>query len=236
MIQADAYKDYEALRRIGQLHDVKAAITGMAANGVWQLAWNTPPRSSPISRMVRGAAAAAFLEDRALQGDWICGDALGFAHPPRRRRARQHRQQFGRTVPARDRAHQKEFPAPGSEGDGDRTAVLYTVLETAKLNGLDPMEGAVRSPESLMWTHADSWSKAAEAPGVSVSGPLILELEGGSAISVDMLVRDFGAPRGTAVCTSYESIRPYIGQMREPATRSLPLALEERDMSVLALT
>lgn len=124
--------------QVGQLHDVKAAITGMTANGVWQLAWNTPPRSSPISRMARDAAAAAFLEDRALQGDWICGDAMGFAHPPRRRRARQHRQQFGRTVPARDRAHQKEFPAPGSEGDGDRAAVLYTVLETTKLNGLAP--------------------------------------------------------------------------------------------------
>jgi hypothetical protein len=66
-----------------------------------------------------------------------------------------------------------------------------------------------------MWTHVDNWSKAAEALSVSVSGPLIFELERSSSISVDMLVRDFGVPRGTAVCTSYESIRPYISQMRE---------------------
>jgi hypothetical protein len=66
-----------------------------------------------------------------------------------------------------------------------------------------------------MWTHVDAWSKAAEALGVSISGPLILELEGGPAITVDMLVTDFGAPRGTAVCRNYESVRPYMGQIRE---------------------
>ena len=66
-----------------------------------------------------------------------------------------------------------------------------------------------------MWTHVDSWSKAAEALGVSVSGPLTLDLEGGTSVSVDMLVRGFGAPHGTAVCANYEAIRPHINQLRE---------------------
>ena len=66
-----------------------------------------------------------------------------------------------------------------------------------------------------MWTYLDAWSKAADALGVSISGPLLLKLEDGSMVAVDMLVKDFGAPHGTAVCSNYETVRPYMGRIRE---------------------
>jgi hypothetical protein len=39
---------------------------------------------------------------------------------------------------ARHRVTRKNFLFLGSEAGGERVAILYTVLETAKLNGLDP--------------------------------------------------------------------------------------------------
>jgi transposase len=49
-----------------------------------------------------------------------------FAHRNRRARAAHHRR------------HPKNFLFLGSEAGGERAAILYTVLESARLNGLDP--------------------------------------------------------------------------------------------------
>jgi transposase len=56
----------------------------------------------------------------------------------RRRRQAGDRQQRRRTRVARHRHTRKNFLFLGSEAGGERAAILYTVLESAKLNGLDP--------------------------------------------------------------------------------------------------
>ena len=58
--------------------------------------------------------------------------------PLHQRRPHRHRQQPGRARAARHCRDEKKFLFLGSEAGGERAAVLYTVLESAKLNGLNP--------------------------------------------------------------------------------------------------
>jgi hypothetical protein len=63
---------------------------------------------------------------------------LGGAAALRRRRQAGDRQQSRRAGTAHHRRHRKNFLFLGSEAGVERAAILYTVLESAWLNGLDP--------------------------------------------------------------------------------------------------
>ncbi len=129
----------EALRRISQLYEVEAAITGLAAE---QRQGARREHAVPIldalkqwfETQQRRLSAKSTLS-KAIQYSLSRWDALtlyvadgriGIDNNPAERSLR------GIALT------RKNFLFLGSEAGGDRAAILYSVLETAKLNGLDP--------------------------------------------------------------------------------------------------
>jgi RNAse (barnase) inhibitor barstar len=49
------------------------------------------------------------------------------------------------------------------------------------------------------WTYVQAWDRAAKMLGVQIEGPVHVELSADVALEAQMLVRGFGAPRGTLV-------------------------------------
>ena len=64
--------------------------------------------------------------------------ALGCLAALRGQRPHRDRQQCRRTLPAHNRSGQKELLFAGSDAGGERAAAIYSLIGTAKLNGLDP--------------------------------------------------------------------------------------------------
>lgn len=50
------------------------------------------------------------------------------------------------------------------------------------------------------------WQKAASRFGLSVETPFVVELESGGHVEAEVLVRGYGAPRGTLVVSDYSCI------------------------------
>lgn len=65
----------------------------------------------------------------------------------------------------------------------------------------------------MVWGHVDSWRDAAQGLGLDLEGPMELILATG-VMRVDLLVRDFGAPRGTAIVSDYDAIEPHGEALR----------------------
>src|SRR5687768_2309903 len=63
---------------------------------------------------------------------------MGCAGPLRRGRQAVDRQQLVGAAAARHCVTRKNFLFVGSDAGGQRAAIIYTIAETAKLNGLDP--------------------------------------------------------------------------------------------------
>jgi hypothetical protein len=87
--------------------------------------------------MVPRATPPVVLEDQPGQGAAICADALGGPHPLYRRRIGIDNNPAERSLRG-IAITRKNVLFLGSEAGGERAAVIYTVLESAKLNRLDP--------------------------------------------------------------------------------------------------
>jgi hypothetical protein len=53
-----------------------------------------------------------------------------------------------------------------------------------------------------MWSYVDAWRPSAALLGVEIEGPLTVRVSPGWTLDVPMLVKGFGAPRGTLVLPS----------------------------------
>lgn len=129
----------EALRRIGTLYEIEAAISGQSverrlAARQEQAAplladlreWLVAQRRRLSSKNVL-AKAIQYALTRWEALERYAGDGrIGIDNNPAERSLR------GIAVT------RKNFLFLGSEAGGERAAILYTVLESAKLNGLDP--------------------------------------------------------------------------------------------------
>ena len=62
-------------------------------------------------------------------------------------------------------------------------------------------------------THIESCRTAAKQLGVTVLGPVAIPLSGGRTIQADMLVLGFGAPFGTLVVSSRDSLWPHRAEL-----------------------
>jgi transposase len=129
----------EALRRIGQLYAVEAAITGMTAE---QRVAARLEHAAPIladlkqwfevqrRRLSSKATLYKAIGYAVTRWDsftlYVADGRIGIDNNPAERSLR------GISIT------RKNFLFLGSEAGGDRAAILYSVLETAKLNGLDP--------------------------------------------------------------------------------------------------
>ena len=129
----------EGLRRIGQLYDIEREIKGMAAN---QRLAVRQDRSAPLladlrtwMETERRRLSSKTALSKALQYALTRWDALarfasdgriGIDNNPAERALR------GIAVT------RKNFLFLGSDRGGERAAVIYTALETARLNGIDP--------------------------------------------------------------------------------------------------
>ncbi len=129
----------EALKRIGELYAIEAEITGQPAKGRLATRQN---RAVPILDELR---------------DWLTGQRRRLSSKNALARAIQYalsrwealmcyagdgRLAIDNNVAERAlrgiAITRKNFLFLGSEAGGERAAILYTVLESAKLNGLDP--------------------------------------------------------------------------------------------------
>ena len=130
----------QALQRIAELYEIEAEIRGR------------PPDERRRERQARASAAArrtctpgcsATLRRVSAKSDLAQAigytlDALDGADALLRRRAHRDRQQRRRTRAARRRPGRKNYLFVGSDAGGERAAAIYSLVETAKLNGLDP--------------------------------------------------------------------------------------------------
>jgi transposase len=129
----------EALRRIGELYRIEAEISGRAA----ELRLSArQERAAPILAELR-----SWLEEqrRRLSSKTALAKAIQYALTRWEALARYAGD--GRFAIDNNPAERslrgiaitrKNFLFLGSQAGGERAAILYTVLETAKLNGLDP--------------------------------------------------------------------------------------------------
>jgi transposase len=129
----------EALRRIGELYTVEAEVSGRSAE---QRLMARQERAVPIledfkrwlegqrGRLSSKTALAKAIRYALTRWDALLryvGDGrIGIDNNPAERSLR------GIAIT------RKNFLFLGSEAGGERAAILYSVLETAKLNGLDP--------------------------------------------------------------------------------------------------
>jgi hypothetical protein len=60
----------------------------------------------------------------------------------------------------------------------------------------------------VTWGHAESWRDAGRALGLDLEGPLELRLATG-VVTIDLLVREFGALNGTAIVSDYDAFWPH---------------------------
>jgi len=65
------------------------------------------------------------------------------------------------------------------------------------------------------WTYVSAWRLAAEALGVEVEGPMHVELSPGIVLEAEMLVRGFGAPRGTLVFRTADQYPHFFEALHE---------------------
>ena len=129
----------EALRRIQALYQVEAEITGLPT--LERLA-QRQARSTPLLAELRTWMEA---QRRRASGKTVLGKALQYALTRWEALARYAGD--GRLAIDNNLAERllrgiaisrKNFLFVGSDAGGDRAAVLYTLIETAKLNGLNP--------------------------------------------------------------------------------------------------
>ena len=129
----------EALRRIGRLYEVEAAITGLSAeqrrDARWQCAvpilddlkpWLEAQQRRLSAKNTLGKAIGYTLNRWNALTLYVADGRIAIDNNPAERSLR------GIAIT------RKNFLFLGSKAGGDRAALLYSVLETAKLNGLDP--------------------------------------------------------------------------------------------------
>jgi transposase len=129
----------EALRRIQELYAIEADIKGRTADQRWT---ERQTRSKPL---LDAYHVWAIAQRRRLSGKTPLGKALQYGLS--RWDALTRYIDDGRLSIDNNLAERllrgiavtrKNFLFLGSDSGGDRAAILYTVIETAKLNGLDP--------------------------------------------------------------------------------------------------
>ena len=156
----------EALRRIGELYGIEAEITGQPAEA--RLARGRTCRADP-----RCLARLAEAQRRRLSVKNTLAKAIQYALTRWEALARYAGD--GRLAIDNNPAERalrgiaitrKNFLFLGSDAGGERAAMLYTVLETAKLNGLNP---ELSSPIS-----STAWPRVIRSTG---SANCCLELE-----------------------------------------------------------
>ena len=127
----------EALRRIQGLYAIEEEIRGKSPDTRWRV---RQARASVWTRCSGGCwkPGPRYRPSRNSPVRSLRAQALGGVDPVLRRRRGRDRGQRRGTRPARAVLSRKNFLFAGADSGGERAAVLYTLLETAKLNGLDP--------------------------------------------------------------------------------------------------
>ena len=129
----------EALRRIGELYAIEAAINGQSAEQ------RHAARQAQSKPLLEALHAWMLQQRRRLSGKSTLGKALQYAL--NRWDALACHVEDGRLSMDNNLSERllrgiavtrKNFLFVGSDAGGQRAAIIYTIAETAKLNGLDP--------------------------------------------------------------------------------------------------
>ena len=129
----------EALRRIGELYAIEAAINGQSAER------RCAARRTQSKPLLEALHAWILQHRRRLSGKSTLGKALQYAlnrWDALARYADDGRLSIDNNLSERllrgIAVTRKNFLFVGSDAGGQRAAIIYTIAETAKLNGLDP--------------------------------------------------------------------------------------------------
>ena len=129
----------EALARIGALYAIEDEIRGKPADlrlSIRQA--RARPLLDDLRNWMEKALRSLSVEERDCGCDPICALALACPHTLHRRWPARDRQQRRRTGAAAVALGRKNFLFAGSDRGGERAAAMYTLIGSAKLNGLDP--------------------------------------------------------------------------------------------------
>jgi transposase len=129
----------EALRRIGELYAIEAAINGQSAEQ------RCAARQAQSKPLLEALHAWILQQRRRLSGKSTLGKALQYAlnrWDALMRYIEDGRLSIDNNLSERllrgIAVTRKNFLFVGSDAGGQRAAIIYTIAETAKLNGLDP--------------------------------------------------------------------------------------------------
>ena len=128
----------EAVERIDALFAIEREINGLAPRSACACARSEPAAGHRAARPGCASSAPSSPQERDRQGDRLQPQPLDGAHPLPRRRPALHVQQRRRAGAARHRRRAKELDLRRLRRGGRRAAAIYTLIETAKLNDVDP--------------------------------------------------------------------------------------------------
>jgi RNAse (barnase) inhibitor barstar len=102
--------------------------------------------------------------------------------------------------------------APGCPPSGTRPQNVYY----APIAEIPAAALTYRMPDPTpTWTYVQAWERAAKALHVEIDGPTSVKISPTVVLEAEMLVRGFGAPRGTLVFRYTDQYPPYFGLLRE---------------------
>jgi hypothetical protein len=117
----------EAVRRIDMLFEIERSINGQ-----------TPAAHCRPWNLDAPAASVTLHQERYRQSDKLPLQPLGSVHPLLRRRPRLSYEQRRRASVAGGAVGRRNWTFAGSDAGGHRAAAVYTLIETCKMNDVDP--------------------------------------------------------------------------------------------------
>ncbi len=125
----------EALDHIAGLYAVEREVRGRLPD---ERRHARQTRAGPLSPAARCDRAKAIPALRPRSRHPLCAHPLDGADPLCRRRSPGDRQQCRRALAARYRRRAQNWLFAGSDQGGHRAASIYSLVETARLNGVEP--------------------------------------------------------------------------------------------------
>ncbi len=129
----------EALQRIKALYEIEADIRGKGADDRRAARQaRSKPLIEALEPWLRARLETLSQKSKLAEGDPLRARPLGGSHPLPRRRPHRDRLQHRRARHPTPALGRKNHLFAGSDGGAEHWAVLASLIETCKLNDLDP--------------------------------------------------------------------------------------------------
>ena len=128
----------EAVQRIDALFAIEREINGIAQRERLRVRSEQPSARRRVGGLAARATRQALRPEQGRQGHRLQPHSMAGTHALPRRWPALHVQQCGRAGDSSRRNGRHNWTFAGSDQGGHRAAAIYTLVETAKLNDVDP--------------------------------------------------------------------------------------------------